>query len=52
MLYHYIYIYYIMIYIYNVKIYIYIYISLATIWENEGCESKNVNFLKVLEILF
>ena len=41
----------------NKYIYIYIYciiyyISLATIWENDSCESKNVNFWKVLEILF
>jgi len=32
--------------------YITYYISLATIWENDSCESKNVNFWKVLEILF
>ena len=45
------------IYIYMINMYIYIYtylyyISLATIWENDSCESENVNFWKVLEILF
>ena len=32
--------------------YIIYYISLATIWENDSCESKNVNFEKCLKFCF